>query len=91
MFKFFKDLIRILYIKKKKAISVRICKKCGDIIYPKEKYFSVNRWYHDRQITKMAYCTACIKTRKEVLKEIESDNHPYGIAFVDPSKKLEKK
>ena len=87
MIKSLKNLIRLFYIKRKKAVYMRICKKCGETIYPKEIYFSVARWYVDRQIIKMTYCTECMKTRKEVLNEIDTDNYPYGIAKIDNYKK----
>ncbi len=91
MYKFFKVLIRMCYIKKITSKNTRICRKCGKIIYKNEKCFAVKRWNHLMQILKTSYCTACMKTRKDVLNEVDNDNHPFGIAFVDDSEKIAKK
>lgn len=86
-----KDLIRMLAIKNRYTRFFCHCRLCGSLIYPGEKMFSVYRWADDRKSAKVCYCMDCIKSKREVLNEVDTDSILYGIANVDSYTNFKKK
>lgn len=74
---------RLDAIKKKIFFSAKTCACCKDTVKGEEMWF-VNRWAGSGACT-WYYCTKCMKTKEDVLKQIDTDECIYGIAEVDPS------
>lgn len=58
------------------------CKSCHNE-YLHEKMFIVDRWGVNNTIHSHSYCKQCMPTKEDVLFEIDTDENPFGIAFVD--------
>ena len=82
--------------KRLKAIRLRFifferkCSSCGDI-FKREKMWLVNRWGVNNTCHTWCYCTHCMKTVKDVLHEIDSDDCFFGIYGVDENSSAFKK
>ena len=78
-----RDKKRLKYIKEiHPRLFPKECKSCGEL-YIKEKMFKVNRWGCNYIVLTHYYCQHCLKTKEDVLFEVDSDCNPFGIAFVD--------
>ena len=83
--------LRLMAIKKRISHGYYKCRLCNSDIYPTETYYKVSRWYKGRSIIKICYCSDCMHSKEDVLKEVDEDSLPYGIAWIDSYKNFKKK
>jgi len=74
---------RLKAIKQIIAIGDIKCRSCGNY-FSFTKMWKVDRWGASRTIHSWCYCKECMKSKEEVLYEIDTDSCRFGIAHIDP-------
>ena len=59
------------------------CESCHQEIYF-EKMWKVSRWGMNQAVCTWHYCKNCMHSAEEVLKEVDTDDCPWGLAYIDP-------
>ncbi len=77
-----KDEKRIKAIKEKHIFFAKKCKHCGESI-KRENMWVVKRYGVNGEVFKYYYCKDCFPTKEDVLREIDTDEILFGIAYVD--------
>jgi hypothetical protein len=65
------------------GVMMRKCDKCGNF-FKKEPMFRVPRWCINDGSHYWYYCTHCLRTKEQVLMEIETDDCDFGIFPLEP-------
>ena len=73
---------RLNAIKKRFFLFPRTCDCCKTTIVLEKMWF-VDRWHANMRVHRYHYCTKCMKTKEDVLTQIQNDECSFGIAFVD--------
>ena len=73
---------RIHAIKLRYVFTEHQCSCCGNY-FRKEKMYKVHVWGVNRSVVPLDFCQNCMKSREEVLEEVDSYQGFFGIAFVD--------
>lgn len=76
---------RLRAIKLRYVFFAQRCECCKDQL-SFEKMWSVDRWGPRETVERYYYCQNCIRTPKDVLNKIDTDDNQFGIAFVDEYK-----
>ncbi len=72
---------RLDAIKLRYAFFPKKCGCCGEE-YVSEKMYKVRRWGVNKMVFTWHYCQNCMKSKEDVIHEIDTDSN-FGIAFVD--------
>lgn len=51
--------------------------------YAREKMYFVPCWGVNKKVWPYYYCQKCVKSKEDVLREIDDEEYGFGIAFVD--------
>ena len=78
---------RLNAIRLKFVLFEKKCSCCGNF-FRREKVWHVLRSGVNRTIHDWYYCQNCMSTQKDVLHEIDTDECPFGIAFIDDNRKF---
>lgn len=78
-----KEQKRLKAIKLKYVFRPRECRHCKEE-YKRERMWQVYRFGPCKTWNKWYYCQRCMHSAKAVLREIDTDNYPWGIAGIDP-------
>lgn len=76
------DSSRLDAIKLKYSFFAVKCERCGEE-FKRIKMWQFKRYGINKTIHKHFYCQNCMHSAKDVLHEIDTDESPFGIAFVD--------
>ena len=74
---------RLKAVKSRFMILPTECKCCNQEFYF-EKMWKVSRWGMNQAVRPWHYCQNCMHSADEVLNEIDTDDCPWGLAFIDP-------
>lgn len=77
-----KEKKRIKAIKLRFMILPKKCQRCGEEFYF-EKMWKALRWGMNETCHEWHYCQNCMHSAEEVLDEIDTDDCPWGLAFID--------